>query len=144
MSRHNQMSVAHSHRLAFDGTVLECVLLAIIEAHTTPATDGDQHRRLNAAMDALTGDPKASKQDEANAKAFEWMARERQRDACNHEMSVLLAGPNEAKRPRRSVRELAILAAHEFLNCLNDDELLAATDMLCGKIWITVRSEFGL
>ena len=40
MSRHNQMSANHSHRYAFQGTVLERVLLTIIKAHTTPEAEG--------------------------------------------------------------------------------------------------------
>lgn len=115
MSRHSRMSAAHSHRFAFDGTVLERVLLAIIEAHTTPETDGRQHERLSAAMTALTDYGSSEGQDKAIRDALAWMTRERQRDACDRDMLSLQTG-NASIRPVRSVRMLATMAAEQFLD----------------------------
>lgn len=115
MSRHSRMSAAHSHCFAFDGTVLERVLLAIIEAHTTPETDGRQHERLSAAMTALTDYASSEGQDKALRDALAWMARERQRDACARDMLALQTGSADI-RPVRSVRTLATMAANQFLD----------------------------
>lgn len=84
------------------GTVLERVLLAII---TTPATDGRQLERLDAAMDALTGAdwPANPAPDAALGMALDFMARERQCDICDRDMDMLRAGGDKV-RPVRSVR----------------------------------------
>lgn len=106
------------------GTVLERVLLAIIDAHTTPATDGRQLERLDAAMNALTGAnwPARPARDAALNNALEFMARERQRDICNRDMDMLRTGGGKG-RPVRPVRELATMAASKFLDRASMAEL---------------------
>ena len=113
------------------GTVLERVLLAIIDAHTTPATDGSQLERLDAAMIALTGIdwPANPARDVALNKALDFMARERQRDVCDRDMDMLGTG-NGKVRPVRSVRELATMAASEFLDCADRAEQNDAAECL--------------
>lgn len=118
MSRHNP--ALHSHRFAFGSTVLERVLLAIIEAHTDEA-DASRYERLGIALHALTGDARPIEQDAATAGALRWMARERQRDNCSAELAALRA--DGISCAPRSLRELALLAAHEFLNCASMAEL---------------------
>lgn len=127
-----------------DGTsVLERLLLAIIEAHTTPENEGRQYERLSVAINALTGDVKATMQDEATAKALDWMKRERHRDACDYDMRVLSSGGNDAGQRSRTLQELALLAAHQFLDCSNLVEQHEATERLC-KQFAEQRRAYGL
>lgn len=113
------------------GTVLERVLLAIINAHTIPATDGRQLERLDAAMNALTGAgwPANPARDAALSKALDFMARERQRDVCDRDMDMLRTGGGKV-RPVRSVRELATMAASEILDCADRAEQNDASERL--------------
>lgn len=111
-------------------SVLERLLLAIIEAHTTPENEGRQYERLSVAINALTGDVKATVRDEATAKALDWMKRERHRDACDYDMRVLSSGGNDAGQRPRTLQELALLAAHQFLDCSNLVEQHEATKRL--------------
>lgn len=58
MSRLSQLSAQHAHRYAFEGTLLERVLLTIIKAHPAPGSDWQDYERLRVAMAALTGEVK--------------------------------------------------------------------------------------
>ncbi len=115
-------------------TVLERVLLAIINAHTTPATDGRQIERLDAAMAALTGTdwPADPSHEAALGRALSFMARERQRDVCDRDMDMLRAGDGNV-RPVRSLRELATMAASEFLDCASMAGLHDTADRLAAR-----------
>lgn len=116
------------------GTVLERVLLAIINAHTTPATDGRQIERLDAAMAALTGTdwPADPSHEAALGRALSFMVRERQRDVCDRDMDMLRRGGGMV-RPVRSGRELATMAASKFLGCASMAELHGTTDRLAAR-----------
>ncbi len=71
-----------------DGTsVLEGVLLAIIEAHITPETGGSQQRRLETALAALLGSTSPAQRNMVAALAF--MARQRRHAVCEAEMLAL-------------------------------------------------------
>lgn len=108
-------------------TVLERVLLAIINAHTTDATEGRQAERLQTAMTALIGPAARDGQDMERALLF--MRRHRQRDVCDVEMQALrLCAPSCATR---TVRELATLAAREVMGCTTAGEVQATADVLC-------------
>ena len=113
------------------GTVLERVLLAIINANTTPATDGRQLERLDTAINALTGMdwPTSPTSDAVLNEALNFMARERQRNICDRDMDMLRAGGGKV-RPVRSVRELATIAASKFLDCAGMAELNEAAERL--------------
>jgi len=109
-------------------TVLERVLLAIINAHTTSETAGRQAERLQSAMRALVGPATPHERDLERALVF--MARERQRDICDLEMAALL--PCHTKpRAARSITELAKLAAREVLGCATAAELRTTASLLC-------------
>lgn len=109
-------------------TVLERVLLAIINAHTTSETEGHQSERLQSAMRALLGPITPHERDLERALLF--MARERQRDICHLEMAVLLPRHGDP-RAARSIPELAKLAAREVLGCATAAELQATASLLC-------------
>lgn len=124
MSRHDPMIApvaagADAQGLTYGATVLERVLLAIIRAHTTPATEGRETERFSAAMMALVG-PRTSARDGYND-ALMFMARQRQRDVCDYEMSGLRRGANAGRSRIRSNMELAKLAAREVLGCTTSD-----------------------
>lgn len=96
-------------------TVLERVLLAIINAHTTNETEGRQHERLEAAMMALIGPAKQVEHD--LERALQFMARYRQRDNCDVEMRALRSCSSAPVGASRTVQELASLAAREVMGC---------------------------
>ena len=109
------MSVSNStYRTTLgDGTsVLERVLLAIINAHTDADTEGRQWERLNAAMSALVGPTTAKERNLEKALLF--IVRERQRDVCDVEMHAMCSGAGASRAETRSVPTLARLAAVEI------------------------------
>lgn len=113
-----------------DGTsVLERVLLAIIEAHTTQETEGRQAERLQAAIVALIG-PVTPRECDME-RALLYMARQRQKDACDLEMDALRSCSNDPPRAARSVSKLATLAAREVLGCTTREDVRYATRTLC-------------
>lgn len=123
------MSGSNSIRATILGhTVLERVLLAIINAHTTSESEGRQAERLQSAMGALLGPSTPQERDLERALVF--MARERQRDICDVEMAALLPCPAKPEAAR-SIPELAKLAAREVLGCATGAELQAAARLLC-------------
>ncbi len=111
-------AVADAQGLAHGATVLERLLLAIINAHPTPETEGRDRERLNVAMTALVGSSTSAGDGYDDALMF--MARQRQRDVCDCEMS-LLHERADAGRHIRSNMELAKLAAREVLECTTSD-----------------------
>ncbi|MGH6763016.1 MAG: hypothetical protein ACRECW_15685 [Phyllobacterium sp.] len=126
------MSVSGSTYVAAfgDGTsVLERVLLAIINAHTTDATDGRQAERLQTAMTALIGPAARHGQDMERALLF--MRRQRQRDVCDVEMQALRSCAGFSTCATRTVTELATLAACEVLGCITASEVQATAIVLC-------------
>lgn len=94
-------------------TVLERVLLAIIEAHPSPEMESRQVDRLQEAMAMLLG--RSRVHAAAIDRALLFMARERQRAICNAHMSALAIGSNITPLAVRSVSELAEIAAHDVL-----------------------------
>lgn len=124
MSRHDPVIASveagvDAQGLAYGTTVLERVLLAIINAHTTPETEGCERERLSAAMMALVGSRTSAGDGYDDALLF--MARQRQRDVCDYEMSGLRGGADAGRSRIRSNMELAKLAAHEVLGCTTSD-----------------------
>lgn len=116
---------------AFSGgtSVLERVLLAIINAHTTDATEGRQAERLQTAMTALIGPAERDGQDVERALLF--MRRQRQRDVCDLEMQALRSCAGFLTCATRTVPELATLAAREILGCISAGEVQATASVLC-------------
>lgn len=110
-------------------TVLERVLLAIINAHTTGETEGRQQERLDAAMAALVGPVTRAEHDLEHALQF--MARQRQRDICDVEMRALRPCSLAPIGAARTVPELADLAAREVLGCTAADDVQEAARILC-------------
>lgn len=110
-------------------TVLERVLLAIINAHTTDATEGRQAERLQTAMTALIGPAARDGQDMERALLF--MRRQRQRDVCDVEMQALRSCAGFPTCATRTVAELATLAACEVLGCITASEVQATVSVLC-------------
>lgn len=126
------MSVSDStYVTAYGGgsTVLERVLLAIINAHTTSASEGLQAERLQTAMMALIGPAARDGQDMERALLF--MRRQRQREICDVEMQALRLCADAPRCATRTVPELATLAAREFLGCTTADEVRATASVLC-------------
>lgn len=133
MSRHDPMIApvaagADAQGLAYGATVLERLLLAIINAHPTPETEGRDHERLDVAMTALVGTRTSAGDDYDDALLF--MARQRQRDVCDYEMSGLRRGADAGRSRIRSNMELAKLAAREVLGCTASD-IRAIASRLC-------------
>lgn len=128
MSRYNHHFADHAHRYAFEGTVLERVLLAIIKAHTAQETEGEEYRRLAVAMNALTGPADRPQVSSELRSALDWMSRERRRDLCSHDLSAAWWFDGNTVRP---VRELAILAAYEFLDPADGSDMRVQADRLC-------------
>lgn len=110
-------------------TVLERVLLAIIEANTTLETAGYQQKRLDAAMTALLGP--VTEAERRLEQALRFMARERQRDACEAEMAVFASCDSAIAPSLRSIRELAKFAAREVMGCATAIEVEASVSVLC-------------
>lgn len=122
-----------------DGTsVLERVLLAIINAHTGADTEGRQWERLNAVMSALVGPTTAKERDLEKALLF--IVRERQRDVCDVEMQAMCSEPSASRAQTRSVPTLARLAAVEILGCATPAEKVPAVHALCAMY----QDRFGL
>jgi len=110
-------------------TVLERVLLAIIEAHTTGGTEGRQRERLDAAMAALVGPTIQVGHD--FERALQFMARRRQRDICDVEMRALRSCSVAPVGAARTVPELAKLAAREVMGCASPADVQATASVLC-------------
>ena len=110
-------------------TVLERVLLAIINAHTTGETEGHQQQRLDAAMMALIGP--ATQVGHDLERGLQFMARHRQRDICDVEMRALRSCSFASIGAARTVPQLANLAAREVLGCTASDEVQETARLLC-------------
>jgi hypothetical protein len=110
-------------------TVLERVLLAIIEAHPTSELESRPAVRLQQVMAALLGGPPT--QWKAADKALAFMIRERQRDICDADMSMLATGSGTASCAIRSISELAEIAAHDVLGLACASEICMAANYLC-------------
>ena len=119
-------------------TVLERVLLAIINAHTDADTEGRQWERLSTAMSALVGPATAKERDLEKALLF--IVRERQRDVCDAEMHAMYSGKRASRVETRSVPTLARLAAVEILGCATPAEKVPAVHALCALY----QDRFGL
>ena len=109
-------------------TVLERVLMAIIEAHPSPEMERRQVDRLQEAMAMLLGTSKVH--SAAIDKALMFMVRERQRDICNADMSALAIGSNITPLAVRSVSELAEIAARDVLGLACPVEVRAMVGVL--------------
>lgn len=121
-----------TYRATFgDGSsVLEQVLLAIINAHTTSETEGRQVERLHAAITALVGPAAREGQDMERALLF--MERERQKDICDLELSALRSCARTPMGTARTLAELATLAAREMLGrSTAAAEIQATVRVLC-------------
>lgn len=116
---------------AFGGSpsVLEGLLLAIINAHTTSETEGLQAERLQTAIAALIGPAARGGQDMERALLF--MLRQRRRDVCDVEMQALGPSAGAPRCTTRTVPELATLAAREILGCISAGEVQATASVLC-------------
>ncbi|WP_162783669.1 hypothetical protein [Devosia naphthalenivorans] len=113
-----------------DGTsVLERVLLAIINAHTTGKTEGRQQERLDAAMVALIGP--ATRVEHDLERALHFMARHRQRDICDVEMRALRSCSVATIGTAQTVPELANLAAREVMGCTRATDVQETARVLC-------------
>lgn len=111
-------------------TVLERVLLAIIEAHPSPEMESRQVDRLQEAMAMLLGTSQVH--SAAIDKALIFMVRERQRDICNADMSALAIGSDVVPLAARSMSELAEIAARSVLGLACPNEVRATAGLLCG------------
>lgn len=108
--------------------VLERLLLAIINAHPSGDADASDMERLDMAMTALIG---AFRPDAARMeKALLFMVRQRQRDACDFEMSALGSHRDESSGAARSVKQLAALAAREVMGLENACNIQSAARLL--------------
>lgn len=101
------------------GTVLERVLLAIIETHTTPANRGQELERLDLAMSALLGPVTENESRLADAVAF--MSAQRGHDALAGDMELISTSKAKDSARSRSIAELARLAAREVVGCSEGD-----------------------
>jgi hypothetical protein len=110
-------------------TVLERVLLAIINAHTTGETEGHQQERLDAAMAALLGPTMQIEND--LERALQFMSRQRQRDICDVEMRALRSCSVAPVGAARTISELAKLAAREVMGCTSSADAPATARVLC-------------
>ncbi len=119
----------HSH----GDTVLERVLLAIIEAHTTPANSGQEHERLNIAMSALLGP--VTERESRLAEAVAIMSAQRGHDALACDMELITSPKAQGRARSRSIAELALLAAREVVGCSDGD--LEGTVQLLGDRYRT-------
>lgn len=117
---------------AFGGSpsVLERVLLAIINAHTTSETEGHKAERLQMAMTALIGPAARDEKDMERALLF--MERQRQKDICDFEMHALRSFADGPMRAPRSVSELASMAARDVMGRKSIAEVQATASVLCG------------
>lgn len=110
-------------------TVLERVLLAIIEAHPGDGACGPAQERLEIALKALLGTSPA--RSAAFNEALVFMVREHQHDACNADMSALAVGSGIHSAAARSMRDLAEIAARSVLGLVCPTEAHEAADLLC-------------
>lgn len=111
------------------GTVLERVLLAIINAHTDAESEGRQRERLEAAMVALIGSATPNRRNMDKAVLF--MIRERQKDVCDFEMRSFRSRADMPMCAVRSVSELASIAARKVMGCTTNAEVQATASVLC-------------
>lgn len=138
------MSVSDSTYTATFGdgaSVLERVLLAIINAHTTDEAEGCQAERLQAAMTALIGSAMSDRHDMDKALLF--IMRQRQKDICDFEMRTLRSCSGASVNAVRSVPELAKLAAREVLGCTTATEVKANASVL-GEMFRKRGTVYGL
>lgn len=113
-----------------DGTsVLERILMAVINTHTTSETEGLQAEQLQTAIAALIGPAARDGQDMERALLF--MLRQRRRDVCDVEMLALGSGAGAPRCATRTVPELATLTARRVLGCATAGEVLATARVLC-------------
>lgn len=112
-------------------TVLERVLLAIIDAHTSGETEGHRQERLDAAMLVLIGPTTQFGHD--LERALQFMARQRQRDICDVEMRALRPCSVAPISTARTVQQLANLAAREVMGCTSAADVQVTTRVLCEK-----------
>ncbi|MCL6705596.1 hypothetical protein M8R20_01155 [Pseudomonas sp. R2.Fl] len=112
--------------MAHGETVLERVLLAIINAY--PTGNASEMERLDLAMTALVGvfRPHVAGMEEA----LLFMVRQRQRDICDIELSALMIGSDIVSPFPRSVPDLAQLAARDVLGITCPTQIHATADML--------------
>jgi hypothetical protein len=109
-------------------SVLERLLLAIINAHTTQETEGRHGERLEAAMAALIGPTMPSDRD--LERALLHMARKRREESCDLEMAALQFCGGVQPRAARSVLELATVAVREMLGITAADKAQATVRVL--------------
>lgn len=108
-----------SQSLAFGHTVLERVLLAIINAHTTQDTKESAQSRLRMAMRALVGTSATGATPDGYDKALLFMARERHKDECHVTMHQFKNRNNATPPPEPKVRSYAALANEAAATVLN-------------------------
>jgi hypothetical protein len=114
----------HSH----GDTVLERVLLAIIEAHTTPPNRGQALERLDVAMSALLGP--VTERESRLTDAVVFMSGQRGQDALARDMEIVTPLEAEVRTRSRSITELARLAALEIVGC-SERDLEDTAEVLC-------------
>ena len=130
--------------LAFGATVLERLLLAIIDANPTASSDTRQ-QRVNAAMKALVGE-RASHNDDRDNKALLFMARELHRDRCQHNMHAFMNRNNPDADPPpkiRSHKALAEQAESQFYGSTNPSARYAIVNRLREKLSGTYQRKQG-
>lgn len=110
-------------------TVLERVLLAIINAHTADKDEDCRAERLQAAMTALIGPARPDGHD--MERALLYMVRERQKDICDFEMQALRLRTPASRSAIRPVSELATVAARDVVGCTTGAEVEATVSALC-------------
>jgi len=118
----------YAAKLSGGASVLERVLLAIIEAHTTPETDGRQQERLGTAMAAIIGP--VTDHERQIEQAVRYMVRERQRDICEAEMAAIPSSRTAATTSARPIAQLAEAAARKVVGCSTPAELRAVARVL--------------
>jgi hypothetical protein len=139
----NNFSISNApstSRTAYGATVLERVLLGIINAHTSRETDGQQAERLEAALLALVG---PARQDKCEMeKALLFMVRQRQKNVCDFEMGAVPTRPNRTLGALSSISELASRAAREVIGCSDANETLTTARVLCCNYrkWVKAHS----
>jgi hypothetical protein len=130
-----------TNHAACGATVLERILLAIIDAHTSCENDGQQAKRLEAALLALVGPPRRN-QGEMD-KALLFMVQQRRRDICDFELGAVLTRPNGTLSAARPISELASLAARDVMGSSDANEIQAAARVLCSTYRKWGREQAG-
>lgn len=121
-----------------DGSnVLERVLLAIIEAHTTPETESHQQERLDAAMRALVGP--VTERERRLEQAVRYMAQERQRDICEAEITAISSNRTAATTSARPIAQLAEAVARKVVGCSTPAELRAVARVLSQRYRLSAQ-----